>query len=71
MLWLQGKGCAETPADLRQLLRDEVLADSDVRAFSDSVLQRLLDKGLTTPGMPGQGTYGRAARATSHSLLPG
>ena len=48
---LQEKGHAETPADLRQVLRDEGLADGEVRAFSDSLLQDLLNKGLTTPEM--------------------
>ena len=42
---------AETPAELRQLLAEQRLADGIVTAFNDKQLQDLLDKGLVTPAM--------------------
>ena len=42
---------ATDPAELRQLLKEQGLAEDDVLAFEDEDLQNLLDKGLRTPGM--------------------
>ena len=42
---------AENPAELRQLLAEQGLADGIVAAFNNKQLQDLLDKGLVTPAM--------------------
>ena len=49
---------ARDPAELRQLLKEQGLAEDDILAFEDEDLQHLLDKGLRTPG-----TLLRATRA--------
>ena len=41
---------ARNPAELRQLLKEQGLAEDDILAFEDEDLQNLLDKGLRTPG---------------------
>ena len=41
---------AKNPAELRQLLKEQGLAEDDILAFEDEDLQHLLDKGLRTPG---------------------
>ena len=42
---------AKDPAELRQLLTEQGLADGIVAAFDNKQLQILLDKGLVTPAM--------------------
>ena len=42
---------ANNPAELRQLLAEQGLADGIVDAFDNKQLQVLLDKGLATPAM--------------------
>ena len=41
---------ARDPAELRQLLKEQGLAEDDILAFEDEDLQHLLDKGFRTPG---------------------
>ena len=42
---------ANYPAELRQLLAEQGLADDHLLGFDDADLQNLLDKGLRTPEM--------------------
>ncbi len=42
---------ANNPAELRQLLKEEGLADNLLLGFDDEDLQKLLDKGLRTRGL--------------------
>ena len=48
---LQMMRMADTPAELRQLLQEQELADDELLAFKDEDLQILLSKGLRTRAM--------------------
>ena len=61
---------AKDPAELRQLLAEQGLADGIAAAFDNEQLQFLLDKGLATPAMLALADMAGLEKATySPSLL--